>query len=101
MEAFHWVKRATVVRELGAALFISVALTLLWDLAGKRAFSDEILAKANMSRDLADAGVELISDTFQTDRVNWSDLFKNACKLDIFVAYAHTYPRGDSDAICK
>jgi len=78
-------------REGGAVLLASVALALLWDLAGKRAFADEILAKANMSRDLAEAGLTVITESFQDDRIAWDELFTNACKLDLFVSYGSTW----------
>jgi len=84
-------KTGSVIRELGVLLFATVAIAVLWDVVGKRAFADEILAKANMSRDLADAGIDVVTTSFQDKRIVWEDLFKNACKLDIFVSYAHTW----------
>ena len=91
IDSYGYHKTGSIVRELGVLLFASVALAVLWDLAGKRAFADEILAKANMSRDLADAGIDVVVRSFQDKRIPWEDLFKNACKLDIFVSYAHTW----------
>jgi hypothetical protein len=86
-----YVKSAVVLKEIGGALFISVAVALLWDLVGKRAFADEVLAKANMSRDLADAGIQMVLPSFQDERLKWDELFRNACRLDMFVAYASTW----------
>src|SRR6266404_966986 len=94
-------KIGTLVAESGAAIFISGVLATLWELGGKRAFADEILAKANMSRDLADAGIELVADSFKSERINWDQLFKNTCRLDIFVAYAHTWRNTQSERIDK
>src|SRR5262249_21283595 len=86
-----YLKLATLSEESGAAIFISGVLAALWELGGKRAFADEILAKANMSRDLADAGIDLATSSFKDERIQWDQLFKNTCKLDIFVSYAHTW----------
>src|SRR2546430_14254593 len=77
-------KSAAFLAEGGAALFIAGVLAVIWELVGKRAFADEILAKANMSRDLAEAGVEVVTDSFKDERVRWDLLFKNAYRLDIF-----------------
>lgn len=84
-------KSAALLEESGAALFIAGVLAVVWELAGKRAFANEILAKANMARDLADAGIDTVVDSFRDPRVNWNDLFKNACRLDIYVAYGATW----------
>jgi hypothetical protein len=91
ISTYGYHKIGSVVREWGVLMFASVAIAVLWDVAGKRAFADEILAKANMSRDLADAGIDIVTKSFQDRRISWDDLFKNACKLDMFVAYAHTW----------
>jgi hypothetical protein len=90
-EGWHHPIRAVVLREIGVLLFATVALTLLWDLVGKRAFADEILAKANMSRDLADAGINVFTADFRDHRIPWPELFKCSNKLDIFVSYASTW----------
>jgi hypothetical protein len=96
-----YLKTATLLEESGAAVFISGVLATLWELAGKRAFSDEILAKANMSRDLADAGIEVVSPSFQDGRIRWDQLFKNSRKLDIFISYGHTWRNTQMERIDK
>lgn len=94
-------KTGIFLEESGAAVFISGVLSTLWELGGKRAFADEILAKANMSRDLADAGIDLVTYSFKDERINWEQLFKGTCRLDIFVAYAHTWRNTQSERISK
>lgn len=94
-------KLGSLSREGGAVLLASVALAFLWDVAGKRAFADEILAKANMSRDLADAGIGMVARSFQDKRIAWDELFKNACKLDIFISYGHTWRNSQLERIEK
>jgi hypothetical protein len=92
-------KTSTLLEESGAALFISGILAVLWELAGKRAFADEILAKANMSRDLAEAGIDIAAYSFKDKRIDWDELFKSTCKLDIFIAYGHTWRNTQSEQI--
>ncbi len=90
-EAWQHPIRAVVLREIGVFLFVTAALTLLWDIVGKRAFTDEVLAKANMSLDLADAGIEVFTADFRDHHIPWPELFKCANKLDLFVSYASTW----------
>lgn len=94
-------KWAAFLSEGGAALFIAGTLAVVWELAGKRAFADEILAKANMARDLAKAGVEVVTNSSKDERVRWDLLFKNACRLDIFIAYGHTWRNTQLERIDK
>lgn len=92
-------RSGVLLEESGAALFIAGVLAVVWELAGKRAFADEILAKANMARDLAEAGVDTVAASFKDQRINWNDLFKNACRLDIFVAYGATWRNTQAERI--
>ena len=94
-------KIATLMQESGAALFIAGVLAFMWELALKRTFADEVLAKANMSRDLAEAGINVITDSFQDGSIKWDQLFKNACRLDIFISYGHTWRNSQLERIDK
>src|SRR6266700_854092 len=94
-------KWAAFLAEGGAALFIAGVLAVVWELAGKRAFTDEILSKENMARDLAEAGVEVVTNSFKDERVRWDLLFKNACRLDIFISYGHTWRNTQLERIDK
>jgi hypothetical protein len=96
-----YLRIATLLEESGAAIFISGILATLWELVGKRAFADEILAKANMSRDLADAGIDVVTSSFQDGHIRWEHLFKNACRLDIFISYGHTWRNTQMERIDK
>jgi len=99
VQAAGYHRSGTLLEESGAALFISGVLAVLWEKAGKRAFADEILAKANMSRDLAEAGIDVVTHSFKDERINWDQLFKNACRLDLFLAYGHTWRNTQSERI--
>jgi hypothetical protein len=100
-EEWHHPIRAAVLGELGALFVVTAVLTFVWDLMGKRAFADEILVKANMSRDLADAGVEIATANFRDSRTPWEQLFKNSTTLDIWVSYASTWRNTHAQAIEK
>ena len=70
IEKAGYQKSGILLQEAGAALFIAGVLAVIWELAGKRAFADEILAKANMARDLAEAGVDTIVESFKDHRID-------------------------------
>jgi hypothetical protein len=95
----HWT--GALSQEGGAALFIAGVLSMLWERGGKRAFADEILAKANMARDLAEAGLVTMVDSFKDARIDWGSLFKNACRLDMFISWGATWRNTHAEQIEK
>ncbi len=80
----------SIVRDLGSLLFLPATLTLIWELWAKRAFLDEILAKAQISKELSFAGIVKITDSFHND-IDWKSYFRSVNKLDIFFAYGQTW----------
>jgi len=80
----------SVIQQIGGLLLVTVAITLLWELIGKRAFLDEILAKAQISKELTFSGLTQITDSFHRG-LDWSTYFKSVNKLDIFFTYAKTW----------
>jgi hypothetical protein len=76
--------------QLGGLLLATGLITIAWDLFGRRAFADEILAKAKLSTDVVDSGLIRVTDQY-LDEVEWADLFQNVDKLDVVVAYASTW----------
>ncbi|TAK01993.1 hypothetical protein EPO44_08635 [bacterium] len=79
-----------VARNIGSLCVVSVAITFLWELFGKRAFRDELLAKAGLSQEIRTAGLTKITDSFLRD-LDWEPLFRTVSKLDIFFAYGQTW----------
>lgn len=76
--------------QLGGLLVATGLITIAWDLLGRRAFADEVLAKAKLSTDVVDSGLVRVTDQY-LDEVEWAELFRNVHKLDIVVAYASTW----------
>ncbi|MBU7046558.1 MAG: hypothetical protein HXS54_08985 [Theionarchaea archaeon] len=79
-----------VIQNMGSLLFVTVAITIMWELWGKRAFLDEILAKVQVSRDMTSAGIIQVAKSFHHD-IEWKDYFHTVKELDIFFAYARTW----------
>src|SRR5438128_2199800 len=59
-----------VIRNIGGFLFATLVLALMWELWGKRAFMDEILATVQLSRDIKSAGIVKFTDNFH-EGIDW------------------------------
>ena len=80
----------SVVRDIGGLLVATVAVTLLWELYGKRVFLDELLAKARLAEEVRSAGIVGFTG-FYSRNLDWESLFRTVKKLDIFFAYGRTW----------
>lgn len=58
---------------------------------GRRAFTDELLDKIGMARNLATAGVTLIAMEFRDTRIDWASMFATSNRLDMWLAYGSTW----------
>jgi len=88
-----------IIMDMGGLLFVSATITLVWDFFLKRAFLDEILSKANISKELSFAGIIKISDSFHNKDIDWSSYFKHVKKLDIFFAYGRTWRNNHNEEL--
>jgi hypothetical protein len=98
-EENHYLKTASVLREMGAFALIGSALGLWWEIVGKRKYTDELFAKIGMARHLVSAGVGTITMSFNDDQIDWTNLFGQSSTLDIWVAYANTWRNKNIDKI--
>jgi hypothetical protein len=76
--------------QLGGLILATGLITFAWDLVGRRAFADEVLAKAKLSADVVESGITRVTNQYLED-VAWADLFQDVKKLDIFVSYGNTW----------
>lgn len=76
--------------QFGGLMLATGLLAVAWDLFGRRAFAGEVLAKAGLSVDVERAGIVRVTNQYLTE-VEWTSLFRDVTKLDIFVAYAATW----------
>ncbi|MGH4011197.1 MAG: hypothetical protein ACRDTH_24070 [Pseudonocardiaceae bacterium] len=79
-----------VLNNLGGAIFVAFALTVLWELFGKRAFAREILESVRLTADVESAGIARVGVDYLQDP-EWEDLFRDTQKLDIFFSYGRTW----------
>lgn len=84
----------SLLGQTGGLLVATGLIALVWDLVGKRAFTAEVLSRAQLRSDLVDSGLERVTGRYLTD-VEWDDLFTASRSLDVVVAYASTW-RSDS-----
>jgi len=85
----------TVVRNLGGLLIATVTVTILWELAAKRAFVSELMATARLAEDVRSAGISKIPGDFLKE-IDWAEWLGKVHKLDILFVYGRTW-RGMHD----
>lgn len=78
------------LREMGALLFVTSTLTLVWDLRGRRLLTEEVMASAGLASEIRQAGLLHVTDSYLAD-VEWSSLLKSAAEVDLFFSYASTW----------
>lgn len=86
------------LREIGALLLATAILTTAWDVYGKRAFLDEILAKSQISTDIKDSGLVRITPNF-SDGIDWKSHLNTVNKLDLLFAYARSWRNTNADGL--
>lgn len=89
----HWKSNEPVqafLGQLGGLVLATGLLAVAWDLFGRRAFADEVLAKAGLSADVVRAGIVRVTNQYLAE-VEWAPLFRDVDKLDIVVAYGATW----------
>jgi hypothetical protein len=81
----------SVVRDLGAVFVGTVAVATLWELWGKRALLDEVLAKVQLAEQIRAAGLVGVTSDFYT--LDWGALLSTTRQLDIFFVRGRTWRR--------
>jgi hypothetical protein len=79
----------TTLREAGALLLVTGALSVFWDLRGRRVLTEEVLSAADLSSDITSAGLRRIAMRYLD--VEWENLLNEANHVDLFFAYAQTW----------
>jgi hypothetical protein len=86
------------ISQIGGLLLATGLVTFVWQQWGQRNFANELMAMANLSTDLERSGIKRVTDQYLAD-VEWSDLFRDATKVDIVVAYASTWRNANRDRL--
>lgn len=76
--------------QLGGLLVVTGGLSLLWDLKGRRAFANEVLAKAQVGADIRSSGLQRVSMQWLSD-VDWQQLFSNSREIEVFLSYGTSW----------
>lgn len=91
---WEWLKSVppvhSVIRDLGALLVSTVTIATLWELAAKRAFLTELMAKAKLAEEIRTAGIVSVTTDFLRG-IDWQHMFKTVKNLDIFFSYGRTW----------
>lgn len=91
---------SAVVSNLGGLIVATALITLAWDLAGKRAFTREVMETAHLGTDIERAGITRVTDQY-LDSVQWAELIEGASKVDVVVAYANTWRNAHRHRLMK
>ena len=83
-----WLK--AVIANLGGLLVATISIATLWELFSKRAFLDELLAKAGLAEDIRTLGLVGLSVN-PLRGTDFPKLIRTTTRLDIFVCYANTW----------
>ena len=91
----EWCERHQItgilLTQLGGLLIVTATITTIWELVGKRAFAEEVLETANLSRELAEAGITKVFGSFHVREIDWIEFFETAGEIDLLFLYAHSW----------
>ena len=85
------------IQEVGALLVVTGTLTVFWDLRGRRALTDEVLAAASLSTDVTESGLRRITTRYLD--VEWDALIAESAHVDLYFAYAQTWRNTHATAL--
>lgn len=91
-----WV--SAVIRELGALIVATVAISLLLESTVRRAILEEFWAKAKVGESVRYSGLLHVSDSFHHD-IDWKALFDGTARVDLFFAYGRTWRNTHADEL--
>lgn len=95
--AYHTIKAFT--GNLGSLILVTGLLSLAWEIAGKRAFVDELFTIFSISKASVEAGVIDYSKSFQDHKIDWNNLFINAKQIDLLFWGSSTWRHHHFDRI--
>ncbi len=78
-------------------LLVTGALSLVWDLHGRRRLTDELLVAAGIQRTISDAGLKRV--TVDYGDIDWDGLINGATHADLFFTYARTWRNNHETAL--
>jgi hypothetical protein len=87
----------STIQEIGALLVVTGTLTVFWDLRGRRALTNEVLAAANLSTDVTESGLTRITTRYLD--VEWDALLRQSAHVDLYFAYARTWRHAHATAL--
>ncbi|MDH6608874.1 hypothetical protein M2164_004509 [Streptomyces sp. SAI-208] len=96
--AEHHKTLSNLANQLGGLAIVSVGISLLWELVGRRAFFNEMLEVHKLKNDVVESALESIGTDY-TKALDWSLAISNARQLDVFSAWANTWRNQNRSAL--
>jgi hypothetical protein len=90
-----------VLREIGALVLATVAISILWELVGHRKFMDEVLERTGVAKELTHAGIRKIVPRFQDLHGDWEFVFEHSRYINIFFAYAQSWRHTHGELVAE
>jgi hypothetical protein len=79
----------STLRGLASLFIVTGAVSILWDLRGRRALTNEVLSAAQLSSEVRVAGLCRVAPRYLD--VEWEQHMASAQHVDLFFAYARTW----------
>lgn len=87
-------------RDLGSLVIVTICLSVLWELAAKRAFVAELMASTGLAQSIEQTGLVGLPRKWNED-IPWAKLLREARHLDIFVAYGTNWRGAYGDELIR
>lgn len=78
-----------LMREFGALLSVTTALSVVWEYSGKKQFLGEILQTTRLATGIEASGLDSVHSDFQS--IDWNDRLNATTRLDLLFAYGRTW----------
>lgn len=86
----HHGSQKSIIRELGALMFVTASISVFWELFAKRSFLHEVVELVRISENVEESGVSRLCKDFY-HAPPWAELFKDTTEFDMVVSYARTW----------
>lgn len=100
LKSYLWSWVSAVMGQLGALLVGTGAISVVWEVMGRRALMRELMELAGLADDIRTSGLKRISTNY-LENATWRRLFENATTMDVFASYANTWRETFRSQIAK
>jgi len=89
----------TLIRDFGSILIVTLTVLIVWEVALRRSFRDELLNVVGLSRQIHDAG--LVNLPWSPLDIPWKELILKSNEIDLLLAYGKTWRGNNKQFLCE